>query len=169
MIDKRSVESAFDDELPATGAFLAGESEPVRDYKEGVRAALAGFQERVAAGKVKPNREKPKKTGRADLNEPCRKHLAGLGLKFERVDYFDHLTKRSHDLLGMFDYLAFGDGQTIGVQLTSRNNVAARVTKLKADKRLAWVHKAGWTVWVLGFDKNSSGRWQAETRVVVPE
>lgn len=148
----------------ALAAFGLPETGGVFDHRDGVRRALEGFQERQAAGKVKPVREKKPKSGRADLNEPCRKLLAAKGWKAERVDYYDHLTKRSHDLLGMFDYLAFGEGSTIGVQLTSKANMAARVSKMQGDKRLQWVQGAGWKVLVLGFYKDPRGHWAAEER-----
>lgn len=99
----------------------------------------------------------PEQTGedpnpkKSDLNDLARKWLKKAGYQSFRVDYFDARFNRSHDLLGIFDYLAFAEGTTVGVQITSANSLSARRKKVLASPNLAIVKRAGWRVLLLGF------------------
>lgn len=176
--------SAFDDnEAPSGGSFLDPNSktqhigvvenmdaEPTftEAHRERIRQALHDSQFREVSP-MKRQREEAKERAkhsaapkRTDLNAPCKRWMTEQGWKFERVDTYNHMTQKAGDLLGMFDYLAFDllAGKTIGVQLTSRSNMSARKSKLRADKRLAWVQACGWRVIVIGIDKGPNGRFR---------
>lgn len=147
--------------------------DPVAERLEGVRRALEAHSQRkpkpfektvslneflgIGGGEPEPERAK-----RTDLNEPARKWLKEMGWDYERVDYYDPRTCRSHDLLGMFDYLAFTpDGETVGVQITSRSQMSERRKKILAHPRLPHLRRCGWKPLVLGFDKHN-GRWRCK-------
>lgn len=69
------------------------------------------------------------------------------------------------DLFGFIDVIAIRDGETLAVQTTSGNNVAARIRKIADNPNLAAVRAAGWGIHVHGWRKlKSSRRW--ECRVV---
>lgn len=93
----------------------------------------------------------PKKN---DLNTLARRHLNRAGYTAYRVDWFDARFNRAHDLLGMFDYLALGHNETVGVQISTRANAAARRKKLLAAPALPDVRAAGWKILLLTFNRN---------------
>lgn len=76
-------------------------------------------------------------------------------------------TRIRKDLFGFIDAIALIDGKIVGLQITSRSNVSARVKKItldRADQLRAWLD-AGGTVEVWGWGKmkrkDKSGRsWQ---------
>lgn len=63
------------------------------------------------------------------------------------------------DLFGFIDVIAIKDGETLAVQSTSDNNVAARITKIEDSDALADVRDAGWNIHVHGWRKVKN-RWQ---------
>lgn len=63
------------------------------------------------------------------------KYLTDRGYMVGMVERYNSFTKRKNDLFGFIDLLAVGDGQTIGVQVTSGANHAARRTKILAEPR----------------------------------
>lgn len=167
--------------LPS-GDLPAGEdvqSTGPRDYRAGVRDAIAGY-------KPKPNpyshSEKkgtkvivddrghvhaapstvPTKT---DFNSHARDLFKSEGLKFERVDHYDAAQKRQHDLMGVFDYLTFGGGVTTGVQITSRDSMSTRRQKILASYGYQYAKLGGWQVRLIGFFK-AQGRWEAKSELL---
>jgi hypothetical protein len=64
------------------------------------------------------------------------------------------------DLFGFIDVLAIRGTETLGVQSTSRSNVASRVKKIAEHENVARVREAGWAIVVHGWAKNSKGRWE---------
>lgn len=136
-----------------------GNTNPAQRMLERARTALESNLAASAAGRaprmgetlIKEFGESARKKP-ADYNDRAKTWMRRQGWDFERADYFDHRMTRHHDLLGMFDYLAFGDGETIGVQITSRGSVSARKKKILDEPRLAYCRRAGWKVLVLGFE-----------------
>ena len=53
--------------------------------------------------------------------------------------------------------MAIGHGETIGVQTTSRGNVAARVKKIEETEYYPELIKSGWKVHVHGWGKLKAG------------
>jgi len=108
--------------------------------------------------------EPTKKQARADYNALTRKWLSSQGLDPLRVDHYDHMHSRSHDLAGILDFIAIGTGRTIGIQVTSVSNMSARQKKMKDS---AWTQKflsAGWEVWIVGWEKGANGRFEATVK-----
>lgn len=73
----------------------------------------------------------------------------------ERWDSFAHVR---HDLFGFIDVLALRGGETLAVQATSADNVAARVRKIAESEHVAAVREAGWSIRVWGWRKEGR-RW----------
>lgn len=66
-----------------------------------------------------------------------------------------HLGRQSRDLFECVDAIAcpfLPPYRTIGIQFTSRTNVAARVRKVQESKALGMMERMGWRVVVWGFD-----------------
>lgn len=86
-------------------------------------------------------------------DQKCRAWLTDQGYAVEKVEHFNHYTKRKHDLYGFIDYIAVGDGLTIGAQSTSVSNFASRHTKVLDSEHLPRLLEADWVIYVLGFKK----------------
>jgi len=64
------------------------------------------------------------------------------------------------DLFGFIDVLAIREGEVLGVQVTSRDHVATRITKITEHDNVAAVRAANIRIEVHGWDKGSNGRWR---------
>lgn len=128
--------------------------------KERITAILSdpANQERWAS---LPVRSEKKTTGKADLNKRSHDYMRGRGYWAYRADYWDDRMERQHDFLGIFDFVCFGSGETVGMQLTTASNRAARREKILAAREYRWVKDAGWRVLLLTWKKELNGRWSA--------
>lgn len=62
--------------------------------------------------------------------------------------------KKRRDLFGIIDIVAIGNGETIGIQSTSRSNMRARVKKIEDNpSTVANLRDAHWRLIVEGWDK----------------
>lgn len=79
----------------------------------------------------------------------------------ERIQRRGNVTWRN-DLFGAFDLLAVNaEGDVCAVQVTSRNNVSARVRKLADLEVLDRLRMANWVLLVMGYGKTvRSGDWK---------
>lgn len=57
------------------------------------------------------------------------------------------------DFAGVIDVLCLGDGEIVGVQATSRSNVAARVRKIRDAEHTPALRRAGIRILVHGWAK----------------
>jgi hypothetical protein len=89
------------------------------------------------------------------------KHLRKLGYPLVQVvERWNMHAKVRVDLFGIIDIVAIdAAGETYGVQATSGDNVASRVTKIAESTALAHCLNAGWRIVVHGWRKNAKGRW----------
>jgi len=81
------------------------------------------------------------------------------GYKCEVVESYNAFTKRKKDLFGIFDVLAVGNCETIGIQITSKPNMSARIKKIQESEYIVELIRSGWRVVVIGWFKNSNGRY----------
>lgn len=81
------------------------------------------------------------------------------GYKCEVVESYNAFTKRKKDLFGIFDVLAVGNNETIGIQITSKANMSARVKKIQESEFLPEILRSGWRVVVIGWFKKPNGRY----------
>jgi hypothetical protein len=88
-------------------------------------------------------------------------HLRKLGFPLVQVvERWNMHAKVRIDLFGIIDIVAIDlDGETFGIQATSGDNVASRVTKIAESDALPTCLKAGWRIVVHGWRKNAAGRW----------
>jgi hypothetical protein len=92
---------------------------------------------------------------------PTQRTLAYLreeGYHAEVVEHYNSFVRRRFDLWGWCDILAIRDTEILAVQCTSEG-VASRVKKIEASQTLPLVRKAGIKIWVMGWRKNSKGRY----------
>ena len=89
------------------------------------------------------------------------KHLRDNGCELVQVvERWNPFARVRQDLFGIIDIVAIRDGQTIGVQATSLSNVNARIQKIAESDAAAALRKAGWTLLVHGWGKQSNGRYR---------
>jgi hypothetical protein len=87
-------------------------------------------------------------------------HLRDGGCQLVQVvEKWNPHARIRQDLFGFVDVLAIRDGQTIAVQTTSSSNISSRLKKIADSESIAHIRKAGWTVLVHGWRKNSKNRW----------
>lgn len=91
------------------------------------------------------------------------KYLRDQGYTVAIVEWFNHWTKRRHDLFQFADLMAIRENEVLLVQVTSGTNVSARVKKIAENEHIGAVRKAGIRVEVHGWRKLVSG-W--EPRIV---
>lgn len=87
--------------------------------------------------------------------------LRADGWHAEVVEKWNPHARIRQDLFGIIDIVALRGEVTLGVQATSRANVASRVRKIANSDTIAAVRSAGWRVEVHGWAKNKAGRWEA--------
>ena len=72
----------------------------------------------------------------------------------DTVEHYNAFTKRKHDLFNIFDVLVVGNGETVGIQITSYSNTSARVKKItEHEETVADLRGAGWRILVHGWRK----------------
>lgn len=106
---------------------------------------------------------KPARRGRKSGPSPTARSLARLradGWLAEVVERWNPHARVRNDLFGFIDVLAIRGGEVLGVQATSRDNVAARVAKIGDHANVGAVRKAGIRLEVHGWGKMASGRWE---------
>jgi hypothetical protein len=95
----------------------------------------------------------------SSLNQRTIALFTERGYRCTVVESYNSFTKRKKDLFGIFDVLAVGNGQTIGIQITSKSNMAARITKIEESEFLPEILQSGWRVVVIGWFKKPNGRY----------
>ena len=96
------------------------------------------------------------------LNQRTVALLKDRGYQCDIVESYNAFTKRKKDLSGVFDILAIGKGETIGVQITSKSNIAARIKKIEESEYLPLLLEAGWRIIVFGWFKKDNGRYDVK-------
>jgi hypothetical protein len=85
------------------------------------------------------------------------KYLRDQGYRCWIVERWCPYAKRRIDLWNCIDILAIGNGQTIGVQTTTRSHVAARVKKIEENEYYPELIRSGWKIHVHGWGKLKAG------------
>jgi hypothetical protein len=75
------------------------------------------------------------------------------------VESYNSFTRRKKDLFGIFDVLAVGNEETVGIQITSKSNMAARMRKIQESEYLPEIIRSGWRIVVIGWFKKPNGRY----------
>ena len=83
----------------------------------------------------------------------------------ETVERWNSFARVKNDLFGIIDVLAVGAGRTIGVQVTSRSNMAARRRKILDSEAYPMLKKAGWAIELHGWYKEKN-RYEVKVEVM---
>lgn len=75
------------------------------------------------------------------------------------VERWNSFAKVRVDLFGFIDLLCIREGEVVGVQSTSGDNVSKRVTKITEHEHVGAVRKANIRILVHGWRKNSKGHY----------
>lgn len=103
---------------------------------------------------------------RVNLTVKSRDRLKDEGFKtLQTVEWYNAFTKRKHDLFGIFDVLAVGNGRTLAVQVTSRDNMSSRRKKITESEAFDECALAGWAVELHGWYKEKN-RWKVKVEVL---
>ncbi|MCF6766159.1 hypothetical protein L3V82_10280 [Thiotrichales bacterium 19S3-7] len=94
-----------------------------------------------------------------NYNQLALKELKANEYSCQVVERWCGFSKRKHDLFGIIDVLAVGNSETLGIQITSRNNIASRIKKIADSDVINDLRKAGWRIEVWGYDKPKH-RWR---------
>lgn len=100
-----------------------------------------------------PGRPRRKKTGGVSPNARTVKMYRERGYLVDVVERYDHHAQRLHDFLGMFDAIALRAGDTVGLQPTTSEHVAARVEKIRRSPLYAAWLATGARAVVVGWRK----------------
>jgi hypothetical protein len=87
------------------------------------------------------------------------KHLRAEGYVCWVTEHWNAFAHIRQDLFGIIDIIALKDGETLGVQTTSGDNVSARVKKIAGSEYLPAINAAGWKIRVHGWRLNAAGRY----------
>ena len=101
-------------------------------------------------------------------NQRVLKALRDAGYVAEVVERWDSFSRRRHDLFGFIDILAVGHGETKAIQVTSRDNMSSRRTKMQNSEELKALIAANWSVELWGYDKQPNGRYRRKVEFVLP-
>jgi len=96
---------------------------------------------------------------------PTSRSLALLradGLMAEVVERWNPHARVRHDLFGVIDIVALGDGETVGIQTTTRSNMSARIKKIVECDAYPSMIRAGWRVIVHGWYRDKNKKWQVK-------
>jgi hypothetical protein len=89
------------------------------------------------------------------------RHLRAAGYLAEVVEHRVPHTFNLRDLWGFVDIVAVRPNETLGVQCTSRGNMASRIRKIAESPHISAVREAGWRLEVHGWDKPAH-RWRVK-------
>jgi hypothetical protein len=85
--------------------------------------------------------------------------MESRGYKCDVVESYNAFTRRKKDLFSIFDILAIGNGETVGIQITSKSNMSSRIKKISESEFLPELVRSGWKILVLGWYKKENGRY----------
>jgi hypothetical protein len=85
--------------------------------------------------------------------------MESRGYKCDVVESYNAFTRRKKDLFSIFDILAIGNGETVGIQITSKSNMSSRIKKISESEYLPELVRSGWKILVLGWYKKPNGRY----------
>lgn len=79
------------------------------------------------------------------------------------VEVWNPHAKIRQDLFKCIDVLAVGNGETVGIQCTSKSNIASRERKIAEADAVSELRDANWRLLVHGWFKRGH-RWSLEER-----
>lgn len=113
--------------------------------------------EEIQALTEQPAKPKRKSQGTSPTQRSL-KHMRGLGYTCQVVEHWNPFAHIKQDLFGFIDVLCVKGEDIVGVQSTSGDHVAHRVTKITEHDNWPLVCKAIRVI-VHGWRKNSKNKW----------
>ena len=77
------------------------------------------------------------------------------------VERWNAFARVRQDLFNIIDVLAVKDGVTIGIQVTSKSNMSARMKKIADNEHVNNLRDANWTILIHGWYKEGA-RWKVK-------
>lgn len=102
---------------------------------------------------------KTQKTKRMNPTPRSRAEMVERGYQVATVEYYNAFTRRKHDLFNCIDLLCIGNGETVAVQVTSRDNISSRRHKIEENEAYPEMLRSGWRILIHGWDKED-GKWR---------
>jgi hypothetical protein len=62
-------------------------------------------------------------------------------------------------MFGILDMVAIGNGESLGIQMTSKSNMSSRIKKIQESEYLPELIRSGWRIIVIGWFKKLNGRY----------
>ena len=62
-------------------------------------------------------------------------------------------------MFGILDMVAIGNGESLGIQMTSKSNMSSRIKKIQDSEYLPELIRSGWRIIVIGWFKKPNGRY----------
>lgn len=87
-------------------------------------------------------------------------YLRNQGYHCEVVEKWNSFTRQRKDLWGWCDILAIRKDEVLAVQVTSSNNVLARIKKIQDSDTVGLVRDAVIRIEVHGWGKKANGRYE---------
>lgn len=81
-------------------------------------------------------------------------------------EHWNHWAKIRQDFAGILDLIAFKKGETLGIQVTSRDNMASRRNKIADHDNTPHLRDAGWRLEIHGWDKGPDNKWRVKVEDV---
>ena len=62
-------------------------------------------------------------------------------------------------MFGILDMVAIGNEETLGIQMTSKSNMSARIKKIQESDYFVELLRSKWRIIVIGWFKKPNGRY----------
>lgn len=105
--------------------------------------------------------EDKKKKKPVNLNQQTRKRLEEDGYLCELVEKYNAFSRHKNDLFGFLDWLAIKRDEVLGIQVTTKENMSSRRTKISEHDNVGKVREAGIRIELWGFYKEKN-RWKVK-------
>ena len=99
-------------------------------------------------------------------SSPTQRSLAYVrdqGYRAEVVEKWNPHARVRQDLFTVIDIVALGNGETLGVQTTTKANMNARVKKIVDCEAYPDLIRAGWKIIVHGWYRDKNKKWCVKT------
>ncbi len=94
-----------------------------------------------------------------NYNQRTKALYESQGYKCEVVESYNFFTKRKKDMFGILDMVAIGNGESLGIQMTSKSNMSSRIKKIQESEYLPELIRSKWRIIVIGWFKKPNGRY----------
>ncbi len=81
-------------------------------------------------------------------------------------EHWNAFARIRQDFAGILDLIAFRKGETLGIQVTSRDNMSARARKIAGHENTPHLRDANWRLEIHGWDKGPDGKWRVKVEDV---